>query len=275
MAETSIANDVKIRAASALLLAGLALLGNAAGVMPFAILVAGLAVAMCWEWGGIVRGQGMDAVFAVHAASVIIAILLTAAGYAILGLVCLGISGIVIMPLAWGVRSGFSAFGVFYVGLPGVALLWMRADPGHGAAVILLIFLVVWAYDTAAFATGTILGGPKLWPTISPKKTWAGLAGGLMASAAMGAFIATQIDGASPLRLAILGFILGLCAQAGDFAESGLKRAFAVKDASGLIPGHGGVMDRLDGLAAAAVAAGCAALAIRAAHPASALLFGR
>ena len=120
---------------------------------------------------------------------------------------------------------------------------------------------------------GARSAGPKLWPRISPNKTWAGLIGGTLACVIAGAIFAQIID-ASPLRLMLLALGLGLVAQAGDLGESALKRLFGFKDASGLIPGHGGFMDRMDSIVAVAVVAGMIAFAIDPHAPAQALLFG-
>jgi phosphatidate cytidylyltransferase len=153
-------------------------------------------------------------------------------------------------------------------------LLWLRLNEPYGFSAVILIFAVVWACDIGAFAAGRGIGGPKLWPKISPNKTWAGLAGGVLAGVIAAVIVASFVAGASPLRLALIGFALSLVAQCGDLAESALKRLFGLKDASDLIPGHGGFMDRMDSIVAVAVAAGLLALAIDAHAPARALLYG-
>jgi phosphatidate cytidylyltransferase len=134
--------------------------------------------------------------------------------------------------------------------------------------------VIVATADTAAFLCGRLLRGPLLWPQVSPKKTWSGLAGAVAASAVMGALFSLAVSGASAPRLAAIGAALALVAQAGDLAESALKRRFGAKDAGSILPGHGGVMDRVDGLIAAASAAALAAAAIDMLSPARALLLG-
>ncbi len=151
------------------------------------------------------------------------------------------------------------AAGVPYLGLGVVALLWLRAGPESGRLAVLFVLLVVWASDIGAYATGRLLGGPLLAPAISPGKTWAGALGGLAAATAVG--FAT-LHPAS----ALLAAGLGTAAQAGDLMESAMKRGFGVKDSGWLIPGHGGLLDRLDGLLTAAPAA--AALQLLAGGPA-------
>ncbi len=128
--------------------------------------------------------------------------------------------------------------------------------------------------DIAAYTSGRTIGGPKLWPSVSPNKTWSGLIGGVAAAALAGALFSWALGTGSPRWLAILGFVLGVVAQGGDLAESALKRHFGIKDSSDLIPGHGGVMDRMDGIVTASVAAAVIAFAIDAYAPARALLYG-
>ncbi len=176
--------------------------------------------------------------------------------------------------LLGGGAATLSAIGVLYCGLPVVALGWFRGDEPLGFLAALYIIAVVVATDTAAFAAGRLIGGPKLAPAISPNKTWAGLCGGVAAATLAGALFPALTGSGSWLWLAALGFVLGAVAQAGDLAELRLKRAFGRKDSSDLIPGHGGVMDRMDGIVTAAIVAAVIALAIDAYAPARALLYG-
>jgi phosphatidate cytidylyltransferase len=171
-------------------------------------------------------------------------------------------------------NSSFAALGVIYAGLPAVALIWLRLDEPFGLRAVFFLLLIVATADTAAFICGRLLGGPLLWPRVSPKKTWSGLLGAIAASAVVGALYWTVVPGGSVLRLAAAGALLAAVAQAGDLAESALKRRFGAKDSGALLPGHGGVMDRVDGLIAAASAVGLAAVVIDMHSPASALLLG-
>jgi phosphatidate cytidylyltransferase len=144
--------------------------------------------------------------------------------------------------------------GVAYALFPAVALALLRGGDTAGLAAIVYLFAVVWATDILAYFTGRALGGPKLAPSISPGKTWSGAAGGAAAGVAAGT-AAGAAAGASPLlTVAGLALFLSVVSQAGDLFESALKRRWGAKDSSALIPGHGGVMDRVDGLVAAAVA---------------------
>ena len=149
------------------------------------------------------------------------------------------------------------ALGVLYIGLAGIALIELRHDTEAGRYNVLFLFLVVWASDIGAYMAGRAFGGPKLWAAVSPNKTWSGAAGGLLAAilVALGAaFVFTP--GASVVAVVAVAALLGVASQSGDLLESAIKRHFDVKDSSRLIPGHGGLLDRLDGvLAAAPVAA--------------------
>ena len=254
-------------------LAAVALLLTYAGPIPFAVFVLVVALFVSWEWGRMVRGVSADVAFYVQAIAVTAAIALTTAGYAALAVAVIVTAAIIFVPLVFGRGARLSALGAFYVGLPSISLVWVRQDAPYGFLAVLLIFAVVWSSDIAAYAAGRTIGGPKLWPRISPNKTWAGLIGGTLACVIAGAIFAQIID-ASPLRLMLLALGLGLVAQAGDLGESALKRLFGFKDASGLIPGHGGFMDRMDSIVAVAVVAGMIAFAIDPHAPAQALLFG-
>lgn len=136
--------------------------------------------------------------------------------------------------------------GVFYVGIFATSLLYLRAlDQGFG--LVLLVLMMVWATDIAAYFSGRIIGGPKIYPPISPNKTWAGLIGGMVAAGCVGGFASIFMEGTGSISMVLLGATLAVVAQSGDFLESWVKRRFGVKDSGTLIPGHGGLMDRLDG----------------------------
>jgi phosphatidate cytidylyltransferase len=209
--------------------------------------------------------------FVVHAGTIIVAGVLAAVGLPALGGVAVAIGGIILLVMPLGPRQAMSAAGVAYVGFPTVAMLWLRADVSLGFVAILFIFAIVWGSDIGAFVAGRTIGGPKLWPRVSPNKTWAGLLGALAAGLVSGLIFAQVVSGASSLVLATNGVLLAFVAQMGDLAESALKRQFGIKDSSAIIPGHGGVMDRADSTVAVSVAVSILALLVNPASPARAL----
>ena len=144
--------------------------------------------------------------------------------------------------------------GLAVIGAAGAAFVALRAREGEGLLVILWIVAVVVATDVGAYAVGRRIGGPKLWPKVSPKKTWAGLAGGVLAAVLVGAVFSGATSGTVLAQVCTVSALMALVAQGGDLAESAVKRRFGVKDASALIPGHGGALDRLDGFLAATLA---------------------
>ena len=153
-----------------------------------------------------------------------------------------------------------AVIGVLAIVAVGLAAGWVRGGPSDGRALAIWLFMVVWATDTGAYFVGRAIGGPRLWARLSPNKTWAGALGGLATAAAIaigighGVAVAGWTEGsAASARLAVAGLLAGLLAEAGDLLESAVKRRYMVKDSGRLIPGHGGLLDRLDGYAPAAV----------------------
>jgi phosphatidate cytidylyltransferase len=149
-------------------------------------------------------------------------------------------------PLA---RSGCVLYSIAAL----LALLWLRHQPGFGRETILWILACVWATDIGAYFVGSYAGGAKLAPSISPSKTWSGLVGGLCASAVVSTACAVVFDAGNTPVLAVTGMAIAVVAQAGDLLESSAKRRAGVKDSGNIIPGHGGILDRIDGLIAALV----------------------
>jgi phosphatidate cytidylyltransferase len=265
--------DFQTRLVSALVLLAIVLAGVIASPVTFAALVLVVTGLVAWEWSRMVRGAEYDLPLFIHIAATIVAGLLAASGWPALGVVAIAIGAGLVGMLSWDHNGRQSGIGVLYSGLPAVAMIWFRGAIPNGLDAILYLLFVVIATDTGAYFAGRLIGGPKLWPRVSPNKTWSGLGGAVVAAAVVGALFALWLP-APVTRLALMGAVLAVIAQAGDLFESALKRKYGTKDASALIPGHGGFMDRVDGLVAAVVAAALLALMVNAMMPARALLFG-
>ncbi|MBX6376834.1 MAG: phosphatidate cytidylyltransferase [Acetobacteraceae bacterium] len=264
-------SDLRKRVLSALVLGPAALACIWLGAAPWTALVAAAAAVLAWEWvhlcGLSTRAPpGIAVPVAVLAAGA-----LAVAGSPLGGLALLFVG----FGLTWlraarlprrngvALPAGTLAAGVLYIGIAGLALIVLRADNDAGRANVLFLFLVVWASDIGAYAVGRALGGPKLAPAVSPNKTWSGAAGGLVAAVLVGTGAAAALaPGGEVWRSMAVAALLGVMAQAGDLLESWIKRRFDVKDTSRLIPGHGGLLDRLDGVLAAAPVAALMAAAL-------------
>jgi phosphatidate cytidylyltransferase len=279
--------DFTVRLLTGVAIAAFVALFTFSGPVPFALMVVTVSLMVGWEWGRLVHGADAGVLTAVQLGATAVAGLVATFLSAGLGLLALPIGAILAALLSLGRNSFLSALGIFYAGFPAVMLIWLRSDKGlleadnalglgsdKGLLAVLFLILVVAAADTAAFLCGRLVGGPLLWPKVSPKKTWSGFIGAVTASAVVGCLFCLLVPGGSVLWLAAAGAVLAAVAQAGDLGESALKRRFGAKDAGSLLPGHGGVMDRVDGLVAAASAVGLAAIAIDMHSPARALLLG-
>jgi phosphatidate cytidylyltransferase len=221
------------------------------------LVLLGLALAgLGWEWVRLCGGAGLGPVGLLVPGVLLLAGLLAALGWPLLGTMAVLAGAAAAWRVAEGLPPRFLAAGVVYLGLFGVALITLRQDPSAGRANVFFLLLVVWASDSAAYVAGRALGGPKLAPAISPGKTWSGALGGLLGAMLVGLLAALLVTPAAPiLGAALVAGLLGVVSQAGDLLESGIKRRFGVKDSSQLIPGHGGLLDRLDGILSAALLA--------------------
>jgi phosphatidate cytidylyltransferase len=225
------------------------------------VLAAGI---ILWEWTSLVSRSTDARIFAPGLAALLTALALTGKGQgaSAAGMIALGAlvaGGLVTVwpppPRPGSNQAIWGAGGVVYAGIAFLAPALLRSDPQLGFVALVFLFAIVWATDICAYLVGRLLGGPLLWPRVSPKKTWAGALGGLAGGVAAGTTVAYASVGMAPAVAAALALVLSIVAQGGDLFESAVKRRFGAKDASGLIPGHGGVMDRLDGFLVAALAA--------------------
>jgi phosphatidate cytidylyltransferase len=201
------------------------------------------------EWQVLVGGSSQT--WRIAVGSVALAV---AAYFAINGAAWFAIAALLVGAAATGffdLRSAWPAGGVLYAGAMLVSLCVLRESVAFGERAIIWLFALVWGVDIMAYFGGRLIGGPKLWPSVSPNKTWSGFCIGVACGAALGSLIAPE--GGSRIVLFGLGLVGGAISQGGDLFESSLKRRFGVKDSSRLIPGHGGLMDRLDGFIAAAI----------------------
>ncbi|MFO7477464.1 MAG: phosphatidate cytidylyltransferase [Methyloceanibacter sp.] len=253
--------EVVLRLASALVLAALALGATLYSPWSFLVLVmvgGGLAA---WEWGHLTRGNGFDATALISAVTVAAVAVLVALGQPDLAALILAAASVAIF-VTTPARSeaAWSLAGLLYVALPAAALIWLRSDVTLGALALVYLFAVAWTTDTASYGAGRLIGGPKLAPRISPRKTWSGFVVGALTPALVGLAFAAALKSTSAAWLALVSVALALACQAGDLTESWVKRRFGAKDMSQMIPGHGGLLDRVDGLLFAAMLAAVIAL---------------
>ncbi len=242
------------RFSSAVVLVSVTLICTVLGGIWFTLLTAGLTAAMAREW---VRMSDRSAAFRAYAVSIVglvLPVLLASFGYWQWAFITL-----VLAVIAAGLERVSRGYpwraigGLLYIGLAVLAVIYLRFG-ADGLPHILYLFAVVWAADSAAYLVGSRVRGPKLWPAISPNKTWSGFAGGIVAGVIAGG-IAARLGGMNnDLSLEVFSAILAIISVGGDLLSSWLKRWFGVKDTGSSIPGHGGVLDRLDALLAASMA---------------------
>jgi phosphatidate cytidylyltransferase len=266
-------SNLQIRLISAAVLLPLVTAAIYLGHPLFTLFIAIFAAAAAWEWARIVANQkvagqvtpvptapsdrwGPSATLGVVATG--LAVLLAGfGGYAGLGLIAIAVGAITTFVSGFFKDAKLAAWqllGVPYTAIPAMGLVVARNDAEWGMATLLWIIALVVAADTGGYIAGRTIGGPKLAPRVSPNKTWAGLVGAVASAALVGLLTAFIVNHTNVWVLALLSAVLGVVEQAGDLVESALKRHFGVKDASRIIPGHGGVLDRVDGLLAVAVA---------------------
>lgn len=230
------------------LLAALVIAADFMGQRYLAIFVALGAIFAVREWHRMVWPQSYLFEVMLSAITITLALLaLTLWPNGVLGWAILGVGAVAALFVAIirGENFAWQAGGILYIGIPALAMIAARAIPANGAWLIVGLFLIVWATDTGALVAGNLIGGPKLAPVLSPNKTWAGTLGGV-ATAAIVEGIYVGVLGGDPVLGSLYGAGLALVAHAGDLFESWVKRSFHRKDSGSLIPGHGGMLDRID-----------------------------
>lgn len=256
-------NDLLLRVGSALVLAPLAIGVAYLGGWVFSVFWAIAAIVVMWEWTTLVSGPDRRSILMIGIAAVALAVALAASSVAAddrysdlrsaAAPIVLVMGMLACAAIAPRERGSWAAAGVPYAGAMGLAPIVLRSDPEFGFVAMIFLFAVVWTTDIAAYFVGRAVGGPKLAPQLSPNKTWSGAIGGV-AGAVLAAALVVQLGSVGGfLSATLIAIALSIVAQTGDLLESAIKRRFGAKDAGSLIPGHGGLMDRLDGFVAAAV----------------------
>jgi phosphatidate cytidylyltransferase len=206
-------------------------------------------VALCviWEWDTLVCAHDKRPVLTIGSVAIAGAAVLLMLGRTATPVALVVLSTLGVVTLASKPHRGWCTLGVLYAGALLIAPVLLRRDATLGFAAIVFLFAVVWLTDITAYFCGRALGGPKLMPQVSPNKTWSGAIGGVAVALIGGTSVAWYAGIGNLAAVAAVALALSVASQAGDLFESALKRRFDAKDASGLIPGHGGVMDRVDG----------------------------
>lgn len=247
-------SNLTLRILSALTLGPIVLAMAYAGDVYFLILTGLIVYLLGLEWSSICTEKMFGFNSAVMCAGLVGTVILIGIEQVNFAFYALALTALVVAISGGLARQGaWLACGVIFIGVPFTSLILMRSDVDLDRNFIFWLIAVVWSSDTGAYIFGRLIGGPKLAPTISPKKTWAGFYGGLVCCAAAGAATAIIVDAANIWVLSIFSAVVGLMAQMGDLLESWLKRKFSVKDSGNIIPGHGGLFDRVDGLMTASL----------------------
>ena len=262
-------SNLRLRVLSAAVLAPLALFAVWVGGLPFLLLVWGAIGLLALEWATMSAPETPIRAAAVMAIMLLVAAVAVKAGYFKSAWLAVAVGAAVVWGVAmiWRRDDGpmHEAFGMLYLGVPMVSLLWLRSG-AVGRDWTLMLLAATWSADIGAYAGGTLIGGPKLWPRISPKKTWSGFAVGILTAMAAAELVALAMPGQGGSAVSwawAAGLVVGLATMAGDLCESMLKRGFGVKDSGSIIPGHGGLLDRVDGLMFATLAIAAVRLAVR------------
>jgi phosphatidate cytidylyltransferase len=259
--DVRVPSEIAQRTVTALALAAPAAAAVLLGPPYLTVFVGAIVAVMAWEWVRVTGARAFGVAGVMLAALLVGAVVAAGVGryHWAYGIVA---AAVAIVGAAARLRTRGHAlamcFGAVYIGVPAISLLWLYARPEIGRALVIWLICIVIACDIGAYVVGRSFRGPKLAPRISPGKTWSGAIGGVAAAIAVGIALGLALDLARPLVLAAAASVLAVVAELGDLFESGVKRTFRVKDASGILPGHGGMMDRVDGIVAALVAAAVA-----------------
>jgi len=248
-------SNLASRVASALVLAPLAIAIAYVGGWPFILFWAVAAVGIFWEWTTLVAGTAGRFVFFAGAGPLVIATVLAGLHRPLAATLIIAVGAVGAAAFAPTRQRPWIAVGVIYAGATLLGPVVLRTDAEWGFVAVMLLFAVVWATDVFAYFVGRAVGGPKLWAQVSPNKTWSGAVAGIVAATLAAVALAGTMTRTSLFAIAAVAIFLSIAAQLGDLFESAVKRRFGAKDAGQLIPGHGGLMDRLDGFLFAAAAA--------------------
>jgi phosphatidate cytidylyltransferase len=240
---------------SALVMVPLALAAAHYGGLIFLAFWTVASLIVLWEWDAMVCAHDKNPVFTISSIAIVGTSLLWAIERPVPALILISLGALGVATLASKIRRPWCVAGLVYCGGLLLAPVVLRADPVFGFFAILFLFAVVWSTDIGAYIAGRAVGGPKLMPRISPNKTWSGATGGLVAGVGSGVSVALFAGIENLVAIGLTAFVLSIASQVGDLLESGIKRQFNVKDASWIIPGHGGLMDRLDGFVVASIVA--------------------
>jgi phosphatidate cytidylyltransferase len=248
-------SNLLTRIASSLVLAALAIGAAYLGGLVFIVFWTIAACCVLWEWDTLISPNEKNQVLTLGFAAIGGAGLLLALGRTLSPIALMLLGMLAAATLASRAHRGWCVGGLLYAGALLIAPVLLRRDEVLGFPALVFLFLVVWMTDIVAYFAGRALGGPKLMPSVSPNKTWSGAIGGAIGGVIGGVALASYIGIGNLVAIGILAFVLSIAAQGGDLLESAIKRRFNVKDAGRLIPGHGGVMDRVDGFLIAAIVA--------------------
>lgn len=248
--------DLGPRVGSALMLAPPVIYATWSGGMAFAVLVGLIAGISYFEWTAITGTRRPQWLWWANLAGLLFALLLLTNGQSFAALLCVAVPALIsLLARPDDKQRGWLAYGMLYVALPAFAMLVLRGDGEDGRFGVLFVVVTVWTTDIAAYFGGRAIGGPKLWSRISPKKTWSGSLVGFAVAIAAAVTLVAAFGRGPLIAAALVAALLSVATQLGDLFESFVKRRFGVDDSGRIIPGHGGVLDRVDGLYGALLAA--------------------